>query len=197
MADSLRTPVEPMTKSIVPIKAGRERFKADFVGPPDDTLRLEPLTGSGGLQTAAHTASYADGAAAVVVESDGRTGRRLLHHGLSAGNQESVIERMVELADSTELDDSRFVADHSVVVLSALQLQGMGISNQSVPSTLALGSTPSINGVRMLVDIFHHVEEVATVLSRGAEGQIAAVSLSERWPLPTDLRGSPSDAWQA
>lgn len=179
VASSLRVSVAPMNESIVTVGTGQALVEIDAWSRDANLSQLEALTGPGGLQTAAHIANYADGAAAVVVESDGGGGREILHHGLRAGSQASVIERMAELMAS-EPDGNWFVADHSAVAISALQTAGVAVSDQSVPSTLAVGSTPSINGLRLLVDVFNRVTGNAAVVSRGSMGQIATVSIASR-----------------
>ena len=166
------------SQAIVPVWVGSTRVEGD-VGVALDAAPadLDPLTGPGGLLTAAHEAQLADGAAAIVVEHDplrlNETARAIVNHELTAGPPETVLDRLRSATGAAAL-----LADSSVALHELLGWENVG----GVPPVPALGSTPSADGLRLLVDAYHATGSPCTVLSRGRHGQTCAVELGE---LPT------------
>jgi acetyl-CoA acetyltransferase len=180
-ADSFRVATTGMTDSIVTVRPGTAAaVEVDCCADMESSHDLAPLTSPTGVQTAAHIAPYADGSAAVVVDAGGTGGRKISCHNISAGRRDTLIDRMAHLATPTDRTSPQLVAEHSAVVISALLTKGTQIAEDLVPSTLALGSTPSIDGLRTLVDVFHQLDQSASVLSRGSGGQIVRVSIAAR-----------------
>ncbi len=138
---------------------------------------LAPLVGPDGLQTARHLAEYADGAAAVVVEGGARTGRTITGAELVARPDDDVLGWLAMRGARTAADERAVVAEPSAVVLALLADDDVEPALDGVPSVLSLGSSPSTNGLRMLVDAVHSVPGRCTVIERGRHGQLSSVSI--------------------
>ena len=173
-AARLRSVGAPSGPGIVAVSVGTSTVEADAGVPIDAAAAdLEPLSGPGGLLTAAHEAPLADGAAAIVIEH-GRPTRpsaRLLRSSeLVAGPTATILERLSAPTDSLTL-----LGDASVVIHEVIGLEvASGVS--SVP---AVGSTPSADGLRLLVDAFHATESSCRIVRRGRHGQTCVVEIGE------------------
>lgn len=175
-ATRLRAHMSATGAPLVPIRMGAHDVITDS-GAPEEPMPdgFSPLVGERGLLTAYHQAPLADGAAAIVVEttdSSAGAGRHITHHRFEAGDTTSLMTRLSAAADRglVALADSSAVIHHLVGPADTL----------ATPSVLALGSTPSTNGLRILVDMFHTSDAACRVVGRGQGGQIAFVELAAR-----------------
>lgn len=166
------------TAALVPVPAGSTDVSTDCADDRDLADDLAPLTGPDGLQTARHLAEYADGAAAVVVERGDGPGRRIVDHELVAVDDDEVVGWLAGRAGHHASDERVVLAEPSAVVLALLADAGCEPAPEGVASVLALGSTPSTNGLRMLVDAVYAVAGPCTVIERGRHGQLASVALT-------------------
>lgn len=165
---------------VVPVSiAGRRQVSAlaEDVGVVIDAdwAELEPLNGPGGIITAFHEAPLADGACAVVIGGEEvAAGARRVSATLTA--TDDVTGRLSSMASPLVL------ADPSVVPHRLLG----GAVHDVIPSVRAVGSTPSANGLRCLVDAFHTTQDEVTIVEIGADGQLACAELASA------SRGGPS-----
>jgi len=177
-------------EAVVPVRSGASRtVDTDTQVALPDMNELPPLLASDGLLTAAHLAEYADGAAAVVIESQVPHGRAIVGKVFSAGPRYSIVERLIELGSVSRSGASLLVAETNAVVLAALDRTAAAPQARPVGSPLALGSAPSGDGLRTLVDAFHNIDGQVQVLSRGRDGQAASVSMAARGAQSTEAIG--------
>ena len=156
------------TAGVVPVRANGVLVDADEEVVLDVAAELEPLHGAGGVLTANHGAPLADGAAATIIDSGPTSEGRSIDVGLAATTHDATIEAMGEL-----VDDATAIADPSIVIH---QLAG-GQRDIAIPSVLAMGSVPSADGLRMVVDGYHALARGFRVLRRGRDGQLAWVDI--------------------
>lgn len=162
-------PVGPRSAAgVVPVRANGVLVDADDEVVLEVATDLEPLHGEGGVLTAAHMAQLADGAAAVIIDPHPSTEGRSVDVALTATAHDATIESIAELAG-----DATAIADRSVVIHQVAALP----SDVAIPSVLALGSVPSADGLRMVVDGYHAVPRGFRVLRRGRDGQLAWVDI--------------------
>lgn len=115
-----------------------------------------------------HLAPWADGAVAVLIGHDG--GRPLDAASFDAMESDEAIDRLIAPSAATHL----LVADHTAVVAALA-----GADSGVVASTLAIGSTPSCDGLRMLADAAAILDGGFEVRTRGGHGQIASVVVGD------------------
>ncbi len=138
------------------------------VAPPQDLL---PLTDDGVL-TAAHQAGLCDGAAAVVVAP--RRGRAISAVHLSAAPPDRLADTLVDVCRAAPSPVA--LADTSVVLHELLARRGVPAAGGAA-SVPIVGSVPSADGLRILVDMAERTTAAFTVVERGRSGQLVRVSL--------------------
>lgn len=162
------------TGGLVAVGTGRDAVAGDVPPGPIDEAELPPLV-EDGVQTARHLARLADGAAAVVV-APGEAGRAV-ETRLVAGPPDAVIDELRSQCTAASRHGPVLVAESSAVVAALVSGCGGTLDTAAVAAVLAAGSTPSADGLRMLVDAFHGVPTAVSVLRRGMHGQLAMATL--------------------
>lgn len=154
------------------IRVGSRLINSD--SPDDRVLDLvTPPLVEGGIQTSFHHAEYADGAAAVLVESNGDGGRPIHHHEVRATSEDEVDEALRAVVNQATRRGPTWLAAASVVEAAIAPLA----SDPRLRSPIASGSCPSGDGLRMLVDAFHLIPEACSIVRMGGLGQIVSVTL--------------------
>ena len=157
---------------IAPIRVGSRLVDSD--APDDRVLDLvAPPLIENGIQTSFHHAEYADGAAAVLIDSDGSGGRTIDHHELSAVAEGDADQALLAVVERATHRGATWLAASNVVEAAIAPLP----SDPRLRSPVAAGSAPSGDGLRMLVDAFHLIPEACTIIRMGALGQIVSVTL--------------------
>jgi hypothetical protein len=156
---------------IVSVRVGRGEVTSDNPSERPPTRGLLPLT-DGGVVTAAHTASLADGAAAVVLANG--PGRPVSSADLTAGAADSIGDALVLACHDAAAPIA--LAERSAVLHEIVRASGVGFLD-GVNAVLALGSVPSADGLRMLIDAAEATSDGFTVIGRGRGGQIASVTI--------------------
>lgn len=134
-----------------------------------------------GLVAPHHVAPWADGAVSVLIGPG--PGRPLEAVTFDATAPDEVIDRLVAPSQHGLL----VVADHTAVVAA---LAGPGPTD--VASPLAIGSTPSCDGLRMLADAAVVLDDGFEVRSRGGHGQLASVTVGHGAPVDATKTDSPT-----
>lgn len=166
LAMSMRVPSR-VTPTLAPVvRPGGPVIEDDHDQRPFDP-ELSPLVPDG-ILTAFHVAEYADGAAAVVVDAAG--GGRPIDARLVAG----ATGPAPTSGTSTEF---QVMTDAGTAALARL---GPDDFDMAVAGPLALGSAPSGDGLRLLVDAAAATSETVTVVERGGHDQRAHVTLGRR-----------------
>jgi hypothetical protein len=193
IAEHLRSSSSALTgPQIATVSSGRDQIHSDHV---DDRVvdgELSPLV-EGGIQTAFHDAEYADGAAAVVVTDTGGDGPVIENATTTAAKIDVGVTALAAELASRRDDRPVLVATPSAVIAAVIGMALLGTdpSNTAIDAVrpvLSAGTTPSGDGLRMLVDAVHRLDR-ACVVDPGGLGQSAFVSI-ERLPLSpsADLR---------
>ncbi|MGI9624073.1 MAG: hypothetical protein ACR2PK_14655 [Acidimicrobiales bacterium] len=170
LAAAMREPPTERSPAVAPVRVGSRTIDRDEPDPREFD-ELTPLT-SGGVVTAWHVAEYADGAAAVIVEPTDGIGRQVAGTSFAAEPAEhdaDSLEKLVRNADAEVV-----VAEPSAVLLAAA---GLLRPHPRVASPLALGSAPSGDGLRCLVDAWHTIDDEVLIVSRGDHCQTSTVTL--------------------
>ena len=136
---------------------------------PDESAPLTDL----GLLTTDHLAPWADGAVAIVV-GHRADGRDVTATSVTAGTDADAVDWLT-------VGTHTIAADHTAVI-GALG----GTWAVPVASPLAVGSTPSCDGLRVQADMVAMVRTGAEVRTRGRHGQMASVTLAPDTPDPGD-----------
>ncbi|MEM7284872.1 MAG: hypothetical protein AAF480_00840 [Actinomycetota bacterium] len=128
-----------------------------------------------------HLAPWADGAVAVLLGPGGD--RAIESATVEAVPTSDVVARLVAPGCGT----TTVVADNSAV------LAALTTSTATPASPLAIGSTPSCDGLRMLADAAAAVDGPIEIRERGGHGQLASVSLAaRRGPTDASKPGGPT-----
>lgn len=158
----------------VDVPSGRVVVVGDEPPEWDHLDRLDPLVG-GGVVTAAHSAGLADGAAAVVLSPDAG---RSVETVIAAVDPPDVSRALLELSRSAPHPIA--LADPSVVIHEVLRRAGIEPTSSGVGSVPALGSAPSADGLRVLIDAAAISPGGVSVIRRGRGGQVTRVDLGPR-----------------
>jgi hypothetical protein len=142
---------------------------------PDPTA---PALVDDGVQTADHIAEYADGAAAVIIDGTATSGRAITSHGLRSSSAAGGTSLAIEVATHGVVRGAGIaVVTDSAVAAAIYRRGGIGLETSGVRPVLASGSTPSGDGLRVLVDTFHTAPNQSLVVRPGPAGQVAWAEL--------------------
>jgi hypothetical protein len=171
--DALRRRADRLTvgKAIAAVPIAGRAVAHDEPAPSVSPLDLLPLT-DGGVVTAAHQAGLCDGAAAIVVAP--RRGRAISEVQLTAVAPDRLAEALVDAC--REAPSPVALADTSVVLHEFLARRGVPAA-KGAASVPVVGSVPSADGLRILVDMAERTAAAFTIVQRGRGGQLVRVSL--------------------
>ncbi len=180
VATALRASTAPLDGfGIIEVTVGRETVRGDQ---PDDRTNddLPPLA-TDGIQTAFHEAEYADGAAAVLVMGPGApSGRHDAGHVLESATIVAYDPRTDltgHLGPVGRGSQPLLLASPNAVTATTVGIERQTATLHQVRPVLSSGTTPSADGLRLLVDAIHRLDG-AVVVDPGRFGQTAIVEIS-------------------
>lgn len=169
-AAALRPGASGPHRGVVPVATSdRTTLDHDVAPDPLDLGAIEPLAGDAGLITAGHVAPLADGAAAVLVAPGAGRSYEPSLWSTPPTDLSGLVDAVRAAPGPVVLVDSVALAHVVAAAVAGVEL------DTTVASPLAMGSVPSADGLRALVDGFHLLPHAHAVLRRGRDGQLARV----------------------
>jgi acetyl-CoA C-acetyltransferase len=188
-------------REIVPVKAGGEIVEADEQPTRSDPLKipqLKPAFRDGGTVTAANSSSISDGAAALILMSDGEANRNNLHPlarivGHTTHAQEpawfttapvGAIEKLLQKIGWRQDDVDLYEINEAFAVVALAAIRDLGLSHDRVNvhgGACALGHPIGASGARIIVTLLNALETrnlkrgVASLCIGGGEATALAV----------------------
>jgi hypothetical protein len=160
---------------LVTVPVGSSVVDSDVMAEVEPSPGLLPLV-EGGITTAAHQARLADGAAAVVLHRE--KGHRVESVDSVATDPERVVDAVIEMCSSAPAPV--LLVDASLVIHEVVRRSGADLFRGGVVPCPLIGSAPSADGLRALVDCLGASDSAFSIVRRGRAGQVVRLTMGAR-----------------